>query len=319
MPPLQSYSLRKRLQERGEEPDVYTYDEAPDFLRHQIAVAIHEGVGNYFVRDNPLVHPQPQANQLWHELDRMCMKEVWPYRQSRSPIDTPQQAYLNYIVKEKTNIDDFLSAVEFGCLALHFADYNHEIPGARGARSTGEAAIAEINRRFIEHGVGYQIENLQVLRIDSQIIHGEVVKPALALLNVPMFAKANADFMTAHRHYRAGEYKDCVTAANRAFESTLKAICDVQKWDYGAGDNAAQLVTKVTERGLFTHDFDKSFTAYVAMMKSGLPVVRNQSGGHGEGIAAAAVTPQIARYALNLTAANILFLTETYKAAFDNC
>jgi hypothetical protein len=247
------------------------------------------------------------------------MKEIWPYRQSRRPLDTPYLGYLNYVINEK-NIDDFLSAVEFGCLVLNIADYdNKNHPEVRGALSTGESAIAEINRRFIEHGVGYQIENLQVLRIDSQIFHAEVVKPALFLLNMQMFAKANTDFMTAHRHHRAGEYKDCVTAANRAFESTLKAICDVQKWTYVPGDNAAQLITKVTENGLFTHDFDKSFTAYVAMMKSGLPVVRNQSGGHGEGIAAAAVTPEIARYALNLTATNILFLAETYRAAFDNC
>jgi hypothetical protein len=166
--------------------------------------------------------------------------------------------------------------------------------------------------------LGHQIENREVMRIDSQIFHADVIKPALLLLDIPMFAKANTDFMTAHRHYRGGEYKDCVTAANRAFESTLKAICDVQKWGYASGDNAAQLITKVSENGLFTLGFDKSFTAYVAMMKSGLPEVRNQSGGHGEGIAAVAVTSEIARYALNLTAANILFLAETYKATFGN-
>jgi hypothetical protein len=121
--------------------------------------------------------------------------------------------------------------------------------------------------------------------------------------------------MTAHRHYRTSEYKDCVTSANRAFESVLKAICDVKDWEYAAGDNASQLIAKVTEKGLFTHDYDKSFMAYVAMMKSGIPAVRNQSGGHGEGISTARVTIQIARYALNLSATNILFVAECYEAA----
>jgi hypothetical protein len=120
MPPIQSYSLRKRLQERGEEPDVYTYHETPDFLRHQIAVAIYEGVGDYFLRDSPFVHPHPHANRLWHELDRLCMKEIWPYRRSRRPLDTPYLAYSNYVTNEK-NIDEFLSAVEFGCLLLNVA------------------------------------------------------------------------------------------------------------------------------------------------------------------------------------------------------
>jgi hypothetical protein len=95
----------------------------------------------------------------------------------------------------------------------------------------------------------------------------------------------------------------------------LKAICDVKDWEYAAGDNASQLIAKVTEKGLFTHDYDKSFMAYVAMMKSGIPAVRNQSGGHGEGISTARVTIQIARYALNLSATNILFVAECYEAA----
>jgi len=105
-----------------------------------------------------------------------------------------------------------------------------------------------------------------------------------------------------------------VTAANRAFESMLKAICDTENWTYSRGDRASELITKATNNGLFTHEFGKSFSAYIAMLKSGLPTVRNEAGGHGEGVAAAAVTPQIARFALNLTATNILFLGESYKA-----
>jgi hypothetical protein len=94
----------------------------------------------------------------------------------------------------------------------------------------------------------------------------------------------------------------------------LKAICETEEWEYGKGDGASELVTKVNAKGLFTHDFDRSFTVYVAMLKAGLPAVRNDAGGHGEGLAAAAVTAQIARFALNLTASNILFLGESYGA-----
>lgn len=120
--------------------------------------------------------------------------------------------------------------------------------------------------------------------------------------------------MLAHKHYRAGAYKDCVTAGNRAFESMLKAICDGEGWVYEKGCRASELVTAVNSNGLFTHDFDKSFASYVAMIKTGLPSVRNDAGGHGEGITAAAVSVQIARYALNLTASNVLFLGESYGA-----
>jgi hypothetical protein len=183
----------------------------------------------------------------------------------------------------------------------------------RGAKQTGPEAIAEINSRFEQHAVGYQFENRHIIRVDSKLVHAEVIKPALALLTAPEFAKANDDFMTAHRHYRASEFKDCVTAANRAYESMMKAICDTEHWAYGKGDGAAELVTNLTSQGLFTHAFDRSFTAYVAMLKAGLPAIRNDAGGHGEGLAAAAVTAEIARFAINLTATNILFLGETYS------
>jgi hypothetical protein len=136
---------------------------------------------------------------------------------------------------------------------------------------------------------------------------------ALRLLTVPIFIKANEEFLSAHKRYREGSFKDCVTAANRAFESTLKAICDTELWTYDKGDRASELVTKVTDKGLFTHAFDKGPAAYVAILKTGLPSVRNDAGAHGDGIAAAAVTAEIARFAINLTASNILFVGESYS------
>jgi hypothetical protein len=136
----------------------------------------------------------------------------------------------------------------------------------------------------------------------------------LALLTDPLFHKANEDFMTAHGHYRAKHYKDCVTAANRAFESTLKAICYAEGWQYKKTDRAADLVKLVRTQGLFTHDFERGLDSYVAMLKTGLPGVRNDAGAHGEGLASAAVAPEIARFAVNMTATNILFLGECYSA-----
>jgi len=47
------------------------------------------------------------------------------------------------------------------------------------------------------------------------------------------------------------------------------------------------------------------------MLKTGLPGVRNDAGGRGERLAAAAVAAQIARLALNLTASNMRFLGES--------
>lgn len=207
-----------------------------------------------------------------------------------------------------------LSVLEVCCFALVLInDDSHDTTDARGAKLKSSDAVAEVNARLEQHGMGYRFEGRHIIRIDSQFIHAEVVKPTLKFLSEPKFSKVNEEFFRAHSHYRAAAYKDCVTAANRAFESMLKAICDVENWTYAKGDGAAELVTKVTSNGLFSHDFDRSLTAYVAMLRTGLPAIRNDAGGHREGILAAAVTEQIARFALNLTAANILFLAESHS------
>jgi hypothetical protein len=46
-------------------------------------------------------------------------------------------------------------------------------------------AVEELNQRFKQHGVGYSYEpNLhKIVRIDSQFVHSDMVKPALAVLS----------------------------------------------------------------------------------------------------------------------------------------
>jgi hypothetical protein len=314
MPIFEIYARRKRLQNRGDEPEVYTYDRAPDHLRHQICMELSEGIGRYHIfTGNEFASTPPNANDMWEEIDRICRKELQSYLGYTKERNLAAR-FLEYVAKVD-DIDDFLSAVEIGCIALSATDdeYDHQTV-ERGAKQKATVSIDDINGRFEQHAVGYQFENRHVIRVDSKLTHAEIIKPALRLLTAPIFAKANDDFMTAHRHYRTSEFKDCVTASHRAFESMLKAICDVEKWEYAKGDGSSELVTKVNTKGLFTHDFDRSFTAYIAMLKTGLPAVRNDAGGHGEGLAAAAVTAQIARFALNLTASYMLFLGESYDA-----
>jgi hypothetical protein len=311
-PIFETFAHRKRLATREGEPDVYTYDSAPHHLRHQICMALCEGIGQFMLPEDLEWNHAPNANDIWEEMDKICRKEIHSYLKYVGERDL-RSRFCSYIM-QIGDMDDFLSAVEIGCVALSVLKDEYGGTEARGAEQPADRALEEINQRFLQHAVGYQFENRHLIRVDSKLAHAELIKPALQLLTWPLFGKANEEFMLAHKHYRAGVYKDCVTAANRAFESMLKAICDAEKWTYEKGFRAPELVTLVTNNGLFTHDFDRSFASYVAMMKSGLPSVRNDAGGHGEGIAAAAVSVQIARFALNLTASNILFLGESYNA-----
>jgi hypothetical protein len=208
--------------------------QAPAHTRHQICAALAEGIGRWY--GVFYSNPPPNANSWWMEIDRICRKEMHSYLSYLGEEDLSSR-FLNYVLNVQ-DIDDFLSVVEIGCVKLRIISDNYDNPELRGAQQKAVDAIEEINGRFEQHSVGYQFVNHQIIRVDSKLTHTEIIKPALVLLTAPEFSKANEDFMTAHRHYRANEYKDCVTAANRAFESMLKAICDAEKWEYGKGDRA---------------------------------------------------------------------------------
>ena len=93
----------------------------------------------------------------------------------------------------------------------------------------------DLNTRFRDHGVGYQFEPEagklgEIIRVDSQYTHSKVVRPALNLLSDPMYKSANKEFLKAHRDYRKGDYKSCISECSNAFESVLKIICDNNSW-----------------------------------------------------------------------------------------
>jgi hypothetical protein len=313
---FETFAERTRRQSQGGQPEVYVYDRVPAQLRHQIALALSEGIGEFYtigLYDSRGYTPDMKFSYgCWEIIDKKCREEVFSYLAYEYEHHFARR--VEEAINKIENIDEWLSIVEICCMTAAWVVDGQGVNISQQRRDAASAAITKINDRFRQHVVGYQFENGRIIRKDSELMHVEIIKPALTLLTTPAFAKANEEFMTAHRHYRTGAYKDAVTAANRAFESMLKAICDLEGWPYGSGDTAARLVTVVTQNGLFTHDFDGNFMAYVAMLKAGLPTVRNNAGGHGEGLAAKAVTSGIARLAINLTASNIILLGDSYTA-----
>ncbi len=311
---FESFAQRQSRQRKNGTPEIYIYDEAPPQLRHQLGLAFTEGMGSYRLVDpqgfDEYVPDHETSFECWKEIDRACQKEVFPYLDY-----THQENFMDRVldaIRSIIDMEEFLSVVEICCYVMETLVNDPQLNHTEN--DAAAAALAEVNHRFEQHGIGYQYVNGLIIRIDSQFLHAEVVKPALVLLDVPAFAKANGEFMTAHKHYRTSNFKDAVTAANRAFETMLKLICDLEGWTYGGGSRASELVTVVNNNGLFTHDFEKGITAYAAAMKTGLPSVRNDAGGHGEGLADKAVTPEIARYAINLTATNLIFLGNCHAA-----
>ena len=179
---------------------------------------------------------------------------------------------------------------------------------------SAEDAIDELNYRFREHGVGYQFVEGEIVRVDSQYIHAEVVKPAVSLLNTVGFGGASDEFLKAHEHYRRGRHGEAMTEALKAFESTMKAICDANGWQYRETAAAKDMIKVMFDNHLLPTYMTDHFAGLRKTLEAGLPTVRNKNSGHGQGLFAKKVPDYFAGYALHLAATNIVFLVEAHEA-----
>jgi hypothetical protein len=94
-------------------------------------------------------------------------------------------------LEQHTDIDELLDVIEFTFQII--AQFGEEDEYAtrrsiveRGASQFPLPAIAELNIRFKEASFPFQFENGQLIRVDNQFVHAEVVQPALhssAMLN----------------------------------------------------------------------------------------------------------------------------------------
>jgi uncharacterized protein DUF7014 len=108
---------------------------------------------------------------------------------------------------------------------------------------TPDEAIAELNRRFREHSIGYEFVGRQLMRVDALYVHQEMVKPAITLLQDEAFEGASGEFLRAHEHYRHGRNKEAIVEAAKAFESVLKTLCDLSGWHYQTGDYSGPMIS----------------------------------------------------------------------------
>ncbi len=130
------------------------------------------------------------------------------------------------------------------------------------------------------------------------------------------FEGPSDEFMSGHEHYRHGRNREAIADALKAFESTMRAICDARGWAYHSNATAAPLIETVIKQGLVPTHLQQEFQALQSTLQSRLPAARNKTkgSGHGQGAQVVDVPDHVAAYALNLAATNIVFLVESHKA-----
>lgn len=304
MPIFDTFSYRRRVAEE-KTPDIFVYDDLPHELRVQIVHIWRRAIGSDANRGGNA--------SGWQHVHDTAAEEFGSFLLGTGY--SKKDRCENYLLGQ-ASFERHLDLVEisFHYIETQLRNFASEDRRIRGIRTAASDAIEELNERFRRAGVGYRFEQGMIIRVDSELVHSEIVQPALRYLNEPGFEGPRDEFLKAHAHYRAGETKDAITDANNAFESTLRAVCDRRRWPYDAGAPVKVLLGILRDKGLLPGYLDNSFDQLAATLHSGLPQVRNSEGGHGQGATPRETPDYVAGYALHLAAASILFVVEAHKA-----
>lgn len=252
------YSERKKRAERAGQPDVYQYDQVPRELRVQIIQIWKDCLGKCIAPDIFGHVSSANSNDWWHSIHSSLAKERGAFALASGA--TAFERCANYLLSTES-IEDVLDIIEltFGqvqWLASLGEGHWRQEAYERGLIQRPNDAITELNLRLRKASLGYQFENGQIIHVDDQFVHAEVMKPALALLSDSRFNGPREEFLRAHELYRTAQpsdhkaLEDSVGAALKAFESTIKVICNIKKWTPPANATAIPLIKFVIEKGL---------------------------------------------------------------------
>jgi AbiJ N-terminal domain 4 len=303
---------QKRLESAGRQ-DVYQYDLLPNGFRIQVIQIWQDAVGVYYEPRGYGERGRSPANEAWDAIHKLLTKELGVFRLSDTGSDSADHCK-NFILQADTSGALDIIHTSFLVIDRAVREMSPYDCVTAQIKQTPDDAIEELNERFREHGIGYQYVGGILVKLDSQFAHAEVVKPALALLNAEGFDGPADEFIQAFNHYRHGLNKEAVAEALKAFESTMKSICDVREWTRPLNATAKPLIDILFKNGLIPSELESHFSGLRSAMESGLPTLSNRTSRHGQGVVPIQIPPYFAAYALHLTASNIVFLVEAHKA-----
>lgn len=287
------FSQRQKKLARAGQPTLYRYDAMPDRLQGQVLHILQDAA--------------PGGHGFWVRAYANVAREfgiVQSELEAMANITSGFDHFRETFITAKT-ASDALDMIEIAFRELE----QSVMPLAV------DQAISELNRRFGEHDLGYWYSDGYLLTKSSEYMHAEVVEPGVALLHAGGFRGPLDEFLRAHEHYRHGRYKEATADALKAFESTMKTICDLRGWPYDAATATAKtLVGVILDQGLVPAYMQEYFNGGLRkVLEAGVPTVRNKTSGHGQGRVPVELPEHVAAYALHMTAANIVFLIQAHE------
>lgn len=301
--------LSQRLKNKNGEPEVYIYENLPKEFRNQVFYIISDVLNPYFENDN---------SDLWGFIHDGFAREKGLKKLGTYDIgwDGYGENNIEYYLDNSSDEDllDFIDYT-FNVFDTILRDVKPRYSYEYDSGGNINKAISELNYRFKQHRLGYEFVNGEIIRIDNTILHHNVIKPALKLLYDENFTGAEEEIRKAFEYRRKSDNKNAILEAGKAFESTMKTICDLKGYTYDkAKDTAQKLISILENNNFYPVYLSAHLTNLRTTLETGLPVVRNKKAGHGQGSLVVNIPDEFAEYALNLASTNIVLLVKIYNS-----
>jgi hypothetical protein len=294
------YSKRKAASERLS-GDVFSYDDVPTTLRTQLKQMIDEGYDNY---------EQARRRDTYFAINIDTFETTVKMLRREYGVDK----LTDYSRGERHELLSFLEICETEQF-LDCAELYGKLVNESNLNSYRKLEVLyELNYRFREAGLGYEFLDNIIIRKDTEVLHNEVLKPTLNMLgsNV-IFAGAEHEIQESFIKYRHKDNKAAVMEAAKSFESVMKAILQKNDHTYSENDSASKLVDACIANEIIPKYLETHFKALSTLLKTGLPVLRNKTSGHGQGASIKNLDDHFVSYALYTALANIKLIIECDK------
>ncbi|TMO24146.1 hypothetical protein CWC28_18590 [Pseudoalteromonas sp. S4492] len=298
----------KRQKElRGEIFDVFQYDVLPKPLRIQVKFLIDNVLGN-----ETEFNLDRNVRSIYDYIYNILREEIGTFDLNnknalKEKINLNSYEELRYFLVNERDTEYVLSYIE---LAFVIAKEIEEVDSYK--QISHDDKIKTLNERFKENGVGFTFEENQLIRIDSKLLHKEVIQPTLKLLNSSGYEVIQDYYLKAYDHFRTKKYNEAIIECNKAFESTMKVICKQQFWELKGHETASKLIDICLKNELIPNYWQTQLSSLKSMLSSGIPNIRNKYS-HGDDQLKEQAPEELVSYILHSTGSTIIFLIESQK------
>lgn len=257
-------------------------------------------------------------NKRWDQLEDLLLREIG-VPQLRSGYSSYERVQ-NFLLTSDQN--EFLTTILAFLIVTKEYTTGHGQPIRMGIRYLDvplESVIDRIHAIFKSHDFRFEIAEsarggFQAISIDSEYLHEEAISKPMKLLHDLDFRGPLEEFDDAIQALEKQEYDNAINEAQKAFESTMKAILQELGISFNPSWQAGKLIDASIKADVIPKSLGSLSGGIRTVLESGLPSIRNAPGAaHGAGRDPKLIEQSYARFAVNLCGSYIRFLIERYE------